>query len=141
MSARWQLQAISGAVDGFDETRLTRVWLKLCAQVSDVNTDGLNIIIGLIAPHLFEDQGRGNGLPMALQQTMEQLKFKMGQTHRQIEPDGFKSFWHEGQWSVAEYFVMVATADMNPVAATQQGFNASLKFFEIERFGEVVVGA
>ena len=51
-----QFQAVASAIDRLDETGLTGIGLELGAQMADVNANGLDVVIGLIAPDLFEDQ-------------------------------------------------------------------------------------
>ena len=106
-----------------------------------MNPDGFDVVIGLVAPDLLQDQGWCNGLTMTLQQAVEQLKFEVGQANRAVEPNGLEAFGHQGQRAVAENLVVVAGSDRCTVAPPQQGFDAGLKFLEIEGFGQVVVGA
>ena len=108
MVARGQLEAIAGSVNGFDEPWFAGIWLEFGAQVADVNTDGFDVVVWFITPHLLEDQRGGNRLTMALQQAMEKFKFKVGKPHRLFKPNRFEAFWHQGDRSEIEYFVVLA---------------------------------
>jgi len=65
VGAAGELQAVASAIDRFDETGFAGIGLKLGAQVADVHPDGLDVVIGLVAPNLFEDQRRSHGLTVA----------------------------------------------------------------------------
>ncbi len=134
-----KLQAIASAVDGFDEPRLAGIGLELGAEMTHVHTDGFDVIVGLITPHLFEDQRGGHRLPMALEQAMKQLKLQVGQANGLVEPDGLKALRHQGETGVAENFVVLG-GERCPLAASQQGLDPHHQLFEVEGLGQIVIG-
>jgi hypothetical protein len=71
---------------------MARIGFELGAEMADVNADGFDIIVGIVAPNLFEDLARGNGLTVALQETVEKFKFEVGEFNGFLKPDGFKPF-------------------------------------------------
>ena len=76
--------------------------------MAHMDTNRFNVIVRLVAPNLLENQGRGNGLAMALQQAMQQLKLQMGEPDWLLKPNGLKAFWNKGKGSVVEDFIMFA---------------------------------
>ena len=109
--------------------------------MSDVHANGLDVVIGLVAPHFLEDQRGGHGLPVTLQQAMEQFELQVRESHGLIKPDGFKALGHQGERPVAEDLVVVGGPNRSSVTATQQGFDPHLKFLQVEGFGQVIVGS
>ena len=73
-----------------------------------MHSDRFDVVIGLVSPDFLENQGGSDGLTMTLQQAVQQFEFEVRQAYRSIKPDRFKSFRHQGQWTVTEDFVMVA---------------------------------
>ena len=106
-----------------------------------MNPNRFDVVVGLVSPDFLEDQRRGHGLSVALQQAMQQLKFQMRQTHRAVEPDRLKPFRHQGEGAVAQDFVVVGGSDRGAITTTEQGFHPSLQFLEVEWFGQVIVSA
>ena len=78
---------------------------------------------------------------MTLKQAMEQLELQVGEPYRLIEPDGFKALGYQGEWPVAEDFVVVGGSNGRPVTATKQSFDPSLERLQVEGFGQVIVGS
>ena len=108
--------------------------------MAHVHPDGLDVVVRFVAPHLLEDQGRGHGLAVALQQAVQQFEFQVGEAHRLVKPDGFKALRHQGDAAVAEDFVVLG-GEGGMVAAAQQRLNPHHQLLEIEGLGEIVVGA
>ncbi len=75
---------------------MARIGLELGAQVTDVNANRFNIVIGIVAPHLFKDFTGGYRLAVALHQAMQQLKLKVGEAYRVAKPDRLKTLGDEG---------------------------------------------
>ena len=140
LGARGQLQAVAGAIHGLDEAGFARIRFELGAQVANVDADRFDVVIGLVAPNLLEDEGRGHCLAMALQQAVQQFKFQVGEPHRLLEPDRLKAFGHQGEAAVVEDFVVLA-GNGGPHAAAQQGLHPHQQLLEVKGLGEVVIGA
>ena len=96
-----ELEAVAGAVDGLDETGLAGVGFELGAQVADVDPDGFDVVVGLVAPDLLEDQGGGDGLAVALEQAMEKLELRVREADGGVEPDGLETLGDEGEGAEA----------------------------------------
>ena len=77
---------------------------------------------------------------MALQQTVQQLKFQVGEPHRGVKPDRLKPFRHQGEAAVAEDFAVLA-GGRGVLAASQQGLDPHHQLLQVEGLGQVVVGA
>jgi hypothetical protein len=93
--------------------------------VTNVNADRLNVVVWLITPHFLEDERGCNGLTVALEQAMQKLKFQMGEPHRMIKPDRLKAFRHQGQWPIAQDFVMISGgSNGSSVASPKERFDA-----------------
>ena len=126
LASGWKFQAVAGSIDRFDEAWLAWVWLELGAQMTNVNPDGFDVVIGFIPPHFLEDQRWGHGLAMPLQKTVQKFEFEVCQSDGTVEPDGFEAFRDQGEWSVTQDFVVIAGSNGSSIAATQQSLHAGL---------------
>ena len=112
-----KFQAVASSVHRFDEAGLAWIGLEFGAQVTNVNPDGFDVVIRLVSPDLFENQRRGHGLAMTLEETVKEFEFEVGQSNRAVEPDRFEAFRNEGERAVTEDFVVIAGSNGCPVAA------------------------
>ena len=108
--------------------------------MAHMHPNRFDVVAGFVAPNLHQDQGGCHGLAVPLHQAVQQFEFKVGEPHRLIEPDRLKAFGHQGEAPIAKDFVMFG-GQGGPFATSQQSFHSHHQLFEVEGFGEVIVGA